>query len=182
MTPKNSPNAPGKYVLKRGKVRRVTLRLNRMSEDLLLMGPDDLSAQLVRKLELGKSLDEVLVAHVRAAYAKNQRVNTRAFIQRIYSSEGTRVSGAISFGTFLALDGLQAAAYGYFKEAGLELSKKTATFEYFDAYLTVSPKKAKAEIDAILADPAGYSNSFRVQTIRAAIKHQHIAEIRKVGW
>ncbi|MBP7835831.1 MAG: hypothetical protein KAZ95_03410, partial [Rhodoluna sp.] len=127
MTPQEFTERAWKYVLKRGKVRRITLRLNRMSEDLLLMGPDDLSAQLVRKLELGKSLDEVLVAHVRAAYAKNQRVNTRAFIQRIYSSEGTRVSGAISFGTFLALDGLQAAAYGYFKEAGLELSKKTAT-------------------------------------------------------
>ena len=96
MTPQEFTERAWKYVLKRGKVRRVTLRLNRMSEDLLLMGPDDLSAQLVRKLELGKSLDEVLVAHVRAAYAKNQRINTRAFIQRIYSSEGTRVSGAIS--------------------------------------------------------------------------------------
>jgi lipopolysaccharide biosynthesis glycosyltransferase len=179
LTPQEFTERAWKYVLKRGKVRKVTLRLNKMSENLLLMGPDDLNAQLVRKLELGKSLDEILVAHVREAYAKKQRVNTRAFLQRIYASEGTRVSGAVSFGTFLALDGLQAAAYGYFKEAGLELSKKTATFEYFDAYLTVSAKKAKAEIDAILADPSSYSNSFRAQTIRAAIKHQHTADIRK---
>ena len=179
MTPQEFTERAWKYVLKRGKVRRVTLRLNKWSEDLLLMGPNDLNAQLVRKLELGKSLDEILVAHVREAYAKKQRINTRALLQRVYASEGTRVAGAVAFGTFLSLDGLQEAAYGYFKEAGAELSKKTSTFEYFDAYLTVNPKKAIAEIDAILADANSYSNSFRLQVIRAAIKHQHTADIRK---
>jgi lipopolysaccharide biosynthesis glycosyltransferase len=179
LTPKEFTERAWKYVLKRGKVRRVTLRLNKMSEDLLLMGPDDLNAQLVRKLELGKSLDEILVAHVREAYAKKQRINTRALLQRVYASEGTRVAGAVAFGTFLSLDGLQDAAYGYFKEAGTDLSKKTATYEYFDAYLTVTPKKAIAEIDAILADADSYSNVFRLQVIRAAIKHQHTADIRK---
>lgn len=178
MTPQEFTERAWKYVLKRGKVRRVTLRLNRISEDLLLMGPDDLNAQLVRKLELGKGLDEILVAHIRVAYAKNQRINTRALIQRIYATEGTRVAGAIAFGTFLSLDGLQDAAYGYFKEAGAELSKKTATYEYFDAYLTVKPKAAKTEIDAILADADSYSNDYRLQVIRAAIKHQHTANIR----
>jgi lipopolysaccharide biosynthesis glycosyltransferase len=179
LTPKEFTERAWKYVLKRGKVRRVTLRLNKWSEDLLLMGPDDLSAQLVRKLELGQSLDAALVGHVRSAYAKNQRINTRAVLQRIYDSEGTRVAGAVAFGTFLALDGLQSAAYGYFKEAGLEHSKKTATFEYFDAFITEKPKAALAEIDSILANAAGYSNSFRLQTIRAAIKHQHTDGIRK---
>ena len=164
MTPKEFTERAWKYVLKRGKVRRVTLRLNRLSEDLLLMGPDDLNAQLVRKLELGKSLDEILVAHVRVAYAKKQRINTRALLQRVYASEGTRVAGAVAFGTFLSLDGLQDAAYGYFKEAGADLSKKTATYEYFDAFLTVKPKAALAEIDAILAKPESYSNDCLLYT------------------
>ncbi|MTA92640.1 MAG: hypothetical protein F2544_04560, partial [Actinobacteria bacterium] len=147
MTRKEFTARAWNYVLRRGKVRRVTLRLNRMSEDLLLLGPNDLNAQLVRKLELGKGLDQILVEHVRAAYAKNQRINTRAVLQRVYDSESTKTAGAIAFGTFLSLDGLQEAAYGYFTEAGIELSKKTATFEYFDAYLYVNPKQAKKEID-----------------------------------
>ena len=67
MTPQEFTERAWKYVLKRGKVRRVTLRLNKISEDLLLMGPDDLNAQLVRKLELGKSLDEILVVCLQAA-------------------------------------------------------------------------------------------------------------------
>jgi hypothetical protein len=146
LTRKEFTDRAWNYVLRRGKVRRVTLRLNRRSEDLLLLGPNDLNAQLVRKLELGKGLDQILVEHVRAAYAKYQRINTRAVLQRVYDSESTKTAGAIAFGTFLSLDGLQEAAYGYFTEAGVELSKKTATFEYFDAYLYVNPKQAKKEI------------------------------------
>lgn len=179
MTPQEFTERAWKYILKRGKVRRVTLRINKWSEGLLLMGPNDLNAQLVRQLELGKTLDAVLVDHVRAAYAKNQRINTRALLQRVYDSEGTRIAGAVAFGTFLSLDGLQDAAYGYFKEAGADLSKKTATYEYFDAFLSVKPKAAIAEIDAVLSNPDQYSNSYRLQVIRAAIKHQHTADIRQ---
>jgi lipopolysaccharide biosynthesis glycosyltransferase len=178
LTRKEFTDRAWNYVLRRGKVRRVTLRLNRMSEDLLLLGPNDLNAQLVRKLELGKGLDQILVDHVRAAYAKYQRINTRAVLQRVYDSESTKTAGAIAFGTFLSLDGLQEAAYGYFTEAGIELSKKTATFEYFDAYLYVNPKQAKKEIDDLLANPSKNSNSFNLQVIRAAIKYQYISDIR----
>lgn len=77
MTPQEFTERAWKYILKRGKVRRVTLRINKWSEGLLLMGPNDLNAQLVRQLELGKTLDAVLVDHVRAAYAKNQRIKDR---------------------------------------------------------------------------------------------------------
>ena len=168
-----------RYVLKRGKVRRYTLRLNRLSEELLLIGPNDLSAQLVRKLEHGRPLDEQFVAHIRVAYEKNQRVNTRAALQRLYDQESTRTLGALAFGTFLTLDGLQDSAYEYFKVAGVELAAQKATFEYYDSLVSVDPKKGKAEIDALLNKKAAtLSSSFKVQVIRAAIKHQHTKQIR----
>ena len=67
-----------RYVLKRGKVRRYTLKFNAFSEKLLLQTEDELSAQLVKRLEHGKALDEILVAHVRTSYPKGNRVAARA--------------------------------------------------------------------------------------------------------
>lgn len=67
-----------KYVLKRGAVRRYTMKLNEVSEKLLLMGPDDLNAQLIKKMELGKPLDQILVDHVRSTYPKGNRVAARS--------------------------------------------------------------------------------------------------------
>jgi lipopolysaccharide biosynthesis glycosyltransferase len=167
-----------KYALKRGKVRRYTLKLNELSEKLLLMGPDDINAQLIKKLEKGKPLDEILVAHVRSTYPKGNRVAARGALQRIYETESTRTLGALSFGTFLALDGLSESALGFFREAGVDLAKRVATFEYFDVYVKEEPKKALAEVDALLngttLNPSDYA-----QLIRVAIKNQHTKDVRK---
>ncbi|WP_138315098.1 glycosyltransferase family 8 protein [Rhodoluna limnophila] len=167
-----------KYALKRGKVRRYTLKLNELSEKLLLMGPDDINAQLIKKLEKGKPLDEILVAHVRSTYPKGNRVAARGALQRIYETESTRTLGALAFGTFLALDGLSESALGFFREAGVDLAKRVATFEYFDVYVKEEPKKALAEVDSLLngttLNPSDYA-----QLIRVAIKNQHTKDVRK---
>ena len=166
-----------RYVLRRGKVRRVTLKLNKWSENLLLIGPRDLNAQFMRKLELGKPFDEILIEHVREAYKKVQRINTRASLQRVYDTESTRIAGALGFGVFLAIDGLPEAAYGFFKEAGVKLAAQKAPFEYFDAWITVEAKKALRELDRLMADDS-IATSYKIDLVRAAIKHKHTASVR----
>jgi len=167
-----------RYVLKRGKVRRYTLKFNAFSEKLLLQTEDELSAQLVKRLEHGKALDEILVAHVRTSYPKGNRVAARAALQRIYDSPSTRTLGAIGFGTFLATDGLHESALGFFREAGVDRVKEVATFEYFDSLVQVEGDSAKREITELLQSD-GMSASTRATLIRVAIKHQHIADVRK---
>lgn len=167
-----------RYVLKRGQVRRVTLKLNKWSEALLLLGPKEINPQLARRLELGEPLDTALINHVREAYKKVQRINTRAMLQRVYDSESTRVAGALAFGVFLATDGLPEAAFGYFKEAGLKLSAQKAPYEFFDAWLTMDRKKAIREIEEIMPDES-VSSSYKIDVVRAAIKHKHTAKIRE---
>jgi len=157
------------YVLKRGKVRKLTLKFNAFSEKLLLMGPDDLNAQLVKKLELGKPLDQILVDHVRATYPKGNRIAARSALQRIYESESTKVAGALAFGTFLALDGLLESAYGFFKEAGVDNAKRVAPYEFYDAWMSQEPAKAFPEVEKLLngdsLKPSHYG-----QLIRVAVK------------
>ena len=167
-----------RYVLKRGKVRRYTLKFNAFSEKLLLQTEDELSAQLVKRLEHGKALDEILVAHVRTSYPKGNRVAARAALQRIYDAPSTRALGAIAFGTFLATDGLHESALGFFREAGVDRVKEVATFEYFDSLVQVEGDSAKREITELLQSD-GLSASTRATLIRVAIKHQHIADVRK---
>ena len=167
-----------RFVLKRGKVRRYTLKFNEFSEKLLLQTEDELSAQLVKRLENGKALDEILVAHVRASYPKGNRVAARAALQRIYDAPSTRTLGAIGFGAFLATDGLHESALGFFREAGINRVKEIATFEYFDCLVYVEGESALKEIEALLASN-DISASTRATLIRVAIKHQHIADVRK---
>ncbi len=175
---RNFLNRAIRYVLKRGKVRRYTLKFNAFSEKLLLQTEDELSAQLVKRLEHGKALDEILVAHVRTSYPKGNRVAARAALQRIYDAPSTRTLGAIGFGTFLATDGLHESALGFFREAGVDRVKEVAAFEYFDSLVQVEGASAKNEISELLASDA-LSASTRATLIRVAIKHQHIADVRK---
>jgi lipopolysaccharide biosynthesis glycosyltransferase len=167
-----------RYVLKRGKVRRYTLKINEFSEKLLLQTEDELSAQLLKNLEHGKPLDEILVGHVRASYPKGNRIAARSALQRIYDSPSTRTLGAIGFGTFLATDGLHESALGFFREAGIDRVKEVAPFEYFDSLVQVEGDSALAEVEALLANDS-LSASFRATLIRVAIKHQHISQVRK---
>ncbi|MEY4349685.1 MAG: hypothetical protein RL719_982 [Actinomycetota bacterium] len=167
-----------RYILRRGKVRRVTLKLNKWSEALMLLGPKEISPQLARRLELGEPLDTALINHVREAYKKVQRINTRAMLQRIYDSESTRVAGALAFGVFLACDNLPEAAFGYFKEAGMKLSAQKAPYEFFDAWIKADPKKALRELDSLMNDES-VSSDYKIELTRAAIKHKHTAKIRQ---
>jgi len=167
-----------RYVLKRGKVRRYTLKINEFSEKLLLQTEDELSAQLVKRLEHGKPLDEILVAHVRASYPKGNRVAARSALQRIYDAPSTATLGAIGFGTFLAIDGLHESALGFFREAGIDRVLKVAPFEYFDSLVEVEGNVALVEVENLLASDS-ISASLRATLIRVAIKHQHIAAVRQ---
>ena len=167
-----------KYVLKRGAVRRYTMKLNEVSEKLLLMGPDDLNAQLIKKMELGKPLDQILVDHVRSTYPKGNRVAARSALQRIYETESTRTLGALAFGTFLALDGLSESALGYFKAAGIENAKRVAPYEFFDVYMCEQPAKAYAEIEKLLKGDT-LSPSHYAQLIRVVIKNQKTEKVRE---
>ena len=167
-----------RYVLRRGKVRRVTLKLNKWSEALLLIGPKEIAPQLARRLELGEPLDIALMNHVREAYKKVQRINTRAMLQRIYDTESTRVAGALAFGVFLSCDSLPEAAFGYFKEAGMRLSAERAPYEFFDAWISQDRRRALRELDALMADDS-VSSDYKIELVRAAVKYQHMDEIRE---
>ena len=153
------------------------MKINALSEKLLLMGPDDLNAQLIHKMERGKPLDQILVDHVRSTYPKGNRVAARSALQRIVETESTRQVGALAFGTFLALDGLTEAALGYFREAGVENAKRVAPYEYFDVYMCEEPKKALPEIEKLLAGDT-LSPSHYAQLIRVLIKNQITGDIR----
>lgn len=162
-----------RWLLRKGRVRRVTLKLNKWSEDLLLIGPRDLNPKFVGKLGAGKDPADLFVGHVRSSVEAKLRSQVRPMLQRLYEAESTKTLGALSFGTFLALDGLQTAAYKYFLEAGVELSKKHATFEFYDAWLTAEPKKAEADLrNALGSGKKKLTNSQQFQLIKAAIKHR----------
>ena len=162
-----------RWLLRKGRVRRVTLKLNKLSEDLLLVGPRDLNPKFVAKLGAGQDPADLFVSHVRSSVEAKLRSQVRPMLQRLYEAESTKTLGALSFGTFLALDGLQAAAYKYFLEAGVDLSKKHATFEFYDSWLTAEPKKAEADLRTALGSgKKKLTNSQQLQIIKAVIKHR----------
>ena len=82
-----------RWLLRKGRVRRVTLKLNKWSEDLLLIGPRDLNPKFVAKLEAGIDPADLFVAHVRSSVEAKLRSQVRPVLQRLYEAESTKTLG-----------------------------------------------------------------------------------------
>jgi lipopolysaccharide biosynthesis glycosyltransferase len=142
--------------------------------------PKALDKKLTDALTKGRPLEDALIAHIRVGYEPKNRINTRAMLQTLVESPATKTLGSLGFGTFLALDGLYDSAMGYFKDAGLELAKQKAPFEYFDTLLTINKRKGMAEAREILDNPtSGRSSAYKTALIRALIKHHEFEGLRR---
>ncbi|NDH65789.1 MAG: hypothetical protein EBY26_05375, partial [Microbacteriaceae bacterium] len=142
--------------------------------------PKSLDKKLTDQLTRGVGLEDRLLTHVRIAYEGKNRINTRAMLQTLVESPATKTLGSLGFGTFLALDGLYDSAMGYFKDAGLDLAKQKAPFEYFDTLLTVNKRKGVSETREILDNPeSGRSSAYKTALIRALIKHREFDGLRR---
>ncbi len=142
--------------------------------------PKVLDKELTDQLTKGRSLEDALIAHIRVGYEAKSRVNTRAMLQTLVESPATKTLGSLGFGTFLAMDGLYDSAWGYFKDAGLELAKQKAPYEFFDTLLTVNKRKGITEAREILDNAAsGRSSAYKTALIRALIKHHEFEGLRR---
>ena len=172
--------------MKLGVSRKLARLMANASERILYVGSKPWSKNsfdraLTDELTRGKSLEDRLMAHIREAYASKNRVGTRALLQTLVEGPTTKALGSLGFGTFLALDGLYDSAAGYFKEAGADISKQKAPFEYFDTQLTVAKKKALVEIREILTNKdSRRSSAYKMSLIRALIKHGEYEGLRPI--
>lgn len=172
--------------MKLGVTRKVARFMAHASERILFVGSKPWSKNsfdraLTDELTRGKSLEDRLMAHIREAYASKNRVGTRALLQTLVEGSTTKALGSLGFGTFLALDGLYDSAAGYFKDAGPEISKQKAPFEYFDTQLTVSKRRATVEIREILNNKESRrSSAYKMSLIRALIKHGEYEGLRPI--
>jgi lipopolysaccharide biosynthesis glycosyltransferase len=173
-----------KSVLRRGIVKKFAKALEAIAFKINYFGSfkptaKSIDKRLVDQLTKGVALEDRLLSHIREAYESKNRINTRAMLQTLVESPATKTLGSLSYGTFLAIDGLYDSAAGYFKDAGEDLAKQKAPFEYFDTLMSVNHKKGVAQAREILEDRASKRSSvYKMALIRALIKHGEYASLR----
>ncbi len=129
-------------------------------------------ASVVSLVAEGMSFDEAIVVFAHGSNSDAQRVEARAFLQRLVDDPAHATIGCVGFGIFLSLDGLHESALAYFRKAGATLCRTLAPFEYYDSFVTEEKAKGLKDLARYLsANRDTLSSLDRMALLKVLAKH-----------